>query len=78
MEPTLVERYDEAAATRETDELLVEVERLKVENADDPLLSEAIEISERELADGDEIIANTRQTSDGFRQAATCILGGVD
>ena len=77
-EPTLVERYDEAAATRETDELLVEVERLKAENADDPLLSEAVEMSERELADGDEIIANTRQTSGGFRQAATCILGGVD
>tara|TARA_B100001123_G_scaffold449834_1_gene617009 strand:+ start:407 stop:2188 length:1782 start_codon:yes stop_codon:yes gene_type:complete len=78
MESTLIDEYDEAAALRETDELLVEVERLKAENADDPLLSEAVKISERELADGDEIIANTRQTSAGFRQAATCILGGVD
>ena len=75
-EPTLVEQYDEAAAQREIDNSLEEVERLKVENANDPLLGEAIEISERQMVEADTMIAEANQTSNGWRQAVACILGG--
>ena len=76
-EPTLVEQYDEAAAQREIDDSLEEVERLKVENANDPLLGEAIEISERQMVEADTMIAEANQTSNGWRQAVSCILGGM-
>lgn len=76
-EPTLVEQYDEAAAVRETDEALEEVERLKIENADDPLLAEAVAKSDEQMAEGDLMIEEARQSGNGARQAATCILGKV-
>ena len=76
-EPTLVEQYDESAAVRETDEALEEVERLKIENADDPLLAEAVAKSDEQMAEGDLMIEEARQSANGARQAATCILGKV-
>ena len=68
---------DEATARQETDEQLADVDRLKTELTDEPLLESVVNESEAELAAADEVIESTQQTSDGFRQAAACVLQGL-
>ena len=68
---------DEATAGQEIDEQLADVDRLKTELADDPLLNEVVNESEAEMVAADEAIESTQQTSDGFRQAAACVLQGI-
>ena len=68
---------DEATARQETDEQLADVDRLKTELTDEPLLEPVVNESEAELAAADEAIESTQQTSDGFRQAAACVLQGL-
>lgn len=73
----LFEDLDEATARKETDNELAEIEQLKAELADDPLLAGIVDEAEAELRAADDLIDTTRQTSDGFRQAAACVRQGV-
>ena len=73
----LFDDLDEATARQETENELAEIELLKTELADDPLLASIVNEAEAELRAVDDLIGSTRQTSDGFRQAAACVLQGV-
>ena len=56
---------------------MAEINRLKDEIGDDPLFAEAERMSEADVNNADAVIAETRKTADGIRQAAACVLGGI-
>ena len=62
---------------RQIDEDMAEINRLKDEIGDDPLFAEAERLSEADVNNADAVIAETRKTADGIRQAAACVLGGI-
>ena len=68
---------DEATVQTEIDDALADVDRLKTELEEDELLRDTVDTSDVSMREADEIIEETKQTSDGYKQAAACILAGL-
>ena len=68
---------DEATVQTEIDDALADVDRLKTELEEDELLRDTVDTSDVSMREADEIIEETKQTGDGYKQAAACILAGL-
>jgi len=68
---------DDVAVQREIDEALADVERLKLELEEDEFLKDAVQKSDEDMQAADNAIEEAKQTGDGYKQAAACILAGL-